>query len=373
MKMMKTALLATAAIAAVSVSARADELSDLKAQIEALNARVASVEAAPAVPAGYQLLSVSKGENGIGTTIGIMPTADAPAGTELTITGEIRAALVYQDNDAAGVGGDDDMDLKSRGGITISGKTDTAVGEVGGKFSMIQSVNITTGSLSDVSGDGYWGYWKISDELTLGGGRDGSLAGLDGSNACTCYYNGGDQGFGRGDPSQMRLSYASGPISFAVALEDASRDAASDDAFGVAAEMKYAADMLSFEIAGGAWDDDDYVAGAADAQAWQVGVGIGLNLDIVTIKAAAAMADYWSGDDGWAASALASFSLSDTVSAELGAGYADFDSGKRTSALAAVYYSPVSQLKFGLEAGYSDPSGANNDVVTVDFVSIYKF
>ena len=38
MKTMKLALLATAAVAAVTVSARADEVSDLKAQLEALNA-----------------------------------------------------------------------------------------------------------------------------------------------------------------------------------------------------------------------------------------------------------------------------------------------------------------------------------------------
>ncbi|MEY3081202.1 MAG: hypothetical protein RJA94_1187, partial [Pseudomonadota bacterium] len=62
MKTMKMALLAGAAIAVSTVTAHADELSEMKAQIEALNARMAAMETAPSVPAGYQLLAVSKGE-----------------------------------------------------------------------------------------------------------------------------------------------------------------------------------------------------------------------------------------------------------------------------------------------------------------------
>jgi hypothetical protein len=58
MKFMKLALLGTAALAAVSVTARADDLADLKAQIEALKADVANLQAAPAVPAGYSLMTV---------------------------------------------------------------------------------------------------------------------------------------------------------------------------------------------------------------------------------------------------------------------------------------------------------------------------
>ena len=47
MKSIKMALLAGAAIAVTAAAAHADELSDLKAQIEALNARVAAMETAP--------------------------------------------------------------------------------------------------------------------------------------------------------------------------------------------------------------------------------------------------------------------------------------------------------------------------------------
>ena len=98
MKTMKVALLATAALAAVSVSARADDTAAIKAQLEALTARIAQLEAAPAVPVGYSLLTISEGQamtvpglevlnkDAAGyadkaTIIGIMPTADVPAST----------------------------------------------------------------------------------------------------------------------------------------------------------------------------------------------------------------------------------------------------------------------------------------------------
>jgi len=51
-----------AAVAVSAAAAHADELNDLKAQVEALNARVAAMETALSVPAGYQLLAISKGE-----------------------------------------------------------------------------------------------------------------------------------------------------------------------------------------------------------------------------------------------------------------------------------------------------------------------
>ncbi len=73
-----------------------------------------------------------------------------------------------------------------------------------------------------VQTDGYWGWWKMTPELTLGGGVDGSLANSSNAfdNRCSCAYIGTGGAFGHGDPTQIRLSYASGPISFAVALED---------------------------------------------------------------------------------------------------------------------------------------------------------
>ena len=114
MKTMKVALLATAALAAVSVSARADDTAAIKAQLEALTARIAQLEAAPAVPVGFSLLTVSEatqtvvpglevlskdraGSGDKATVIGILPTADAPASTTIEWSAYVRAAIVYVD------------------------------------------------------------------------------------------------------------------------------------------------------------------------------------------------------------------------------------------------------------------------------------
>ena len=132
MKMIKMALLGGAALAVTSAGAYADELTDLKAQIEALNNRMAAMEAAPAVPAGYSLLTVSKGEQIVvpgldrsnkqianegnsATIISVLPTADAPAGTEIAWSGYARAGLVYVDYD----GEDHDLDVYARGQIKV--------------------------------------------------------------------------------------------------------------------------------------------------------------------------------------------------------------------------------------------------------------
>ena len=101
MKMIKMALLGGAALAVSAAGAQADDLAALKAQIESLNSRVAQMEAAPSVPAGYSLLTISEGTQAVvpglevlrkdamatgskATVIGILPTADAPAATEIT-------------------------------------------------------------------------------------------------------------------------------------------------------------------------------------------------------------------------------------------------------------------------------------------------
>ncbi len=112
MKTMKVALLATAALAAVSVSARADDTAAIKAQLEALTARIAQLEAAPAVPVGYSLLTVTTvdalsltGErpadviNKTSHRISVLPAADVPAATTIDWDLYVRAAIDYFDYD----------------------------------------------------------------------------------------------------------------------------------------------------------------------------------------------------------------------------------------------------------------------------------
>ena len=262
MKTMKVALLATAALAAVSISARADDASALKAELAALNARVAQLEASPALPTGYSLLTIAEGQTSAtpglevlhkdavalgdkSTVIGIMPTADMPASATIEWSGYVRAAIIYSKVQ----GFAKDTSIGTRGQLNMKAKTDTSVGEIGVKIGLRAQGTLLDNNPNVVSNE-YWGYWAMTPELTLAGGYTGSLGnigyGYDG--ACSCYYtDNADAAFNPGDAKQMRLSYASGPLSMAIAVEDATGSnffSGVNSDLGVATEVKYTG-MLS--------------------------------------------------------------------------------------------------------------------------------
>jgi hypothetical protein len=406
MNVLKLALLGTAAVAAVSVSARADDLSDMKAQIEALNSRIASLESTPSVPAGYQLLSVSEVDAIIipsieadkeygkkATNIGILPTADVPASTNIQWSGFVRAGIGYRSrrdsstttvlptvlvpvavttNNSEVTAGNavlgrlpariKAVDVVSRAGIKVVGTTDTAVGEVGVRVALLATQEGWPGTNrshdSSVATDGYWGWWKMTPELTLAGGVDGSLANSSNAfdNRCTCAYIQTGGAFGHDDPTQIRLSYASGPISFAVALEDEA-NFSNKSAFGVAGEMKYAGDTVGFDLNVGFWDSKDTDPDLSDTL-WTVNAGANMALgDIASLGVAIGVGEdkHLKGNfDQYAkASVFMGFTLSDAVSAELGGAYTDYKGNSSEYVIGAgLYYTPVSQLTLGMEASY---------------------
>jgi hypothetical protein len=501
MKTIKLAFLGGAALSVLSVGAQADDLADLKAQVEALNARVAQMEAAPQVPAGYSLLTISEaarpetpglpltareraGYGDTATVISVLPTADAPATTTITWSGYARAGLIYSDSDAdvtvrgryydeEGAGdwedvytreltridldnvigetedgqdvygfaegteislgdysdisdweklggsydGDGDWDVKARGQLRVKASTDTAVGEVGVDIRM--RGNFDGNGDADAYMDVAWGYWAMTPELTFGGGYAGSLGnvgyGYDG--ACTCYYtDNADVAFNPGDVSQMRLSYASGPFSMGVAVEDASLNSSrvgdgsnkntNGDELGVAGEIKYAGDMFSGEISG-VWRgvNNDEFPGLDDL--WQIGAGVGFSWEMFALSIGAAMGSGpftvtdSSGviteaipynQDWWGVSALAAFNFNDAWHAEVGVGYKErdgdsfsasggyFDHGfaivpltwgsngadqETFAVLGGIYYDPVPQLTLGLEAEWYS-TDTSFDAVTLD-------
>jgi hypothetical protein len=410
MKVVKLALLGTAALAAVSVSARADDLADLKAQIEALNGRISQLESTPSVPAGYQLLTVSETDAIIvpgidpqndkdfgkkATNIGVMPTADVPASTNIQWSGFVRAGLVYRDRDwSVDRNGDgdsldpgeaafdsDQLDLVSRAGLKVVGTTDTAVGEVGVRVVLLASVE-TRGGVnrshdSSVATDGYWGWWQITPELMLAGGVDGSLANSSNlfDNRCTCAYIDTGGGFGHNDPTQVRLTYASGPISFAIAVEDEGHGAfdttvVDADAFGAAAELKWTGDSVGFDLNAG------YFAGSGGAEDdWNVNAGANFSLgDIASVGLGVGIGETnHIGDDFVKGGVFLGFNLSDAVKAELGVTYLDADVNELTVA-GGLYYTPVAQLTLGAEASYLDLGDAGSgDQVTAALISIWRF
>src|SRR5438552_12771436 len=117
MKITKWALLASAAVAVTATAAQADDLSALKAEIEALQSRVSQLEAQPqaSMPSGYSLMAFRDGQGtyeGVlaernadkvredsGFTLSVLPTADMAPAAEVSVSGEIRTALIYTDED----------------------------------------------------------------------------------------------------------------------------------------------------------------------------------------------------------------------------------------------------------------------------------
>ena len=281
MKMIKMALLGGAAMAVTAAGAQADDLEALKAQIETLNARVAAMETAPAVPAGYALVAISEGDlpqtpglemsardkaayGNKATVISVLPTADAPAGTTITWSGFARAGLVYSNESVESTGklssdaamyadwatdgeasefcvdgdgndngkckvtndgvevelrdsDDDDIDVKARGQLRVNATTDTAVGEVGVDIRM--RANFNGNGAGDVYSDVAWGYWAMTPEVTFGGGYAGSLGniGYGYDGACTCYYT--DNADVAFDPGDVsQMRLAYGSGPFSMAL-----------------------------------------------------------------------------------------------------------------------------------------------------------
>ena len=462
MKSIKMALLGGAALAVTAAAAQADDLETLKAQIETLNARVAAMEAAPAVPAGYQLLTISEGtakdipglELSPGerkragtqaTVISVLPTADAPAGATISWSGRVSSSLVstqtdrdftvhfsdasdaneggflsaidqdYSEDGEYSLGGStDDLDVVAQSRLKVVATTDTAVGEVG--VSMELRGNFNGGGQADAYVESAWGYWAMTPELAFGGGYTGSLGnvgyGFDG--VCQCYQIDASDAFSLnpGDTSQMRLSYASGPVSMAVALEDAGRQgkfgdgddgdgdgADNGEQLGAAGKLKYSGDMFNGEISAvyRSVDEDYYDSALNDGDSdiagnWQIGAGIGMALgDMASVSIGAAMGEgpttSYNGNAGeanftlpinnqwWGASLGVVITLSEEISAELGAAYKHRDGtddlvaeiasddwyfdgfeSEQWAVAGGLYYTPVDQLTLGVEGEWSTVS-----------------
>jgi opacity protein-like surface antigen len=403
MKMIKMALLGGAALAVSSMAAQADDLTALKAQIESLNARVASMEAAPSVPAGYSLLTVGEGQahvvpgmtaqeqagfNGDVTVVSVLPTADAPAGATIEWNGFVRAIIGYQSYDSDFGGDDDDLSIVARGRLNMTARTDTAVGEVGvrlrleGNSDAFDSVDRDLPVEMEIA----WGWWQMTPELTLGGGYNGSVGsigfGYDG--ACTCHWIDNANVYElEGDAVQMRLTYASGPMAAAIAIEDGTAGGGElssneDNALRFAGEIAYAGDSFSGEISG-------LFLSADDDDAYNVGVGLGFNLgDIASISMAAAIgntsdAALVADADYWFINGLASMNISDSAHAELGVGYKDYEDGDLTvfGVMGGLYYHPVDQLTIGLEAEYisaeTDFFNGDEQYLYAGLVTVWSF
>jgi hypothetical protein len=413
MKMMKWALLGGAALAVTATAARADDLSALKAQIEALQNRVTQLEAQPqaSMPSGYSLMALRDGQGtfeGIvserygdrvredqGFTLSVVPSADVAPVAEVSVSGEIRTALVYTDRDHNGTtkanpsedsDGEDNLDVANRGRIFIKGKVDTAVGEVGGYFRLQASGG---GNFSDFNTDvkmnKAYGWWKFAPEWELMAGYNDITGALqtsydwEASSIPIPTVGPSDAG-----NEQFRLTYTSGPLAFAISVEDPDSDhniltkkhglfyydsqngyngnPDRSDLPNLQAYVMYSSDAFTAQIVGLVQDDN-----WGHNTDWAIGGGATLGVaDHVTLLAAAVVGEGTSSfannigpltadEEFWGASGGVIANLSEDTRIELGVGYEDYDkAGNVFGVNGGIFWDPVSQVTLGLGATWLD-------------------
>jgi hypothetical protein len=354
MKMMKWALLGGAAFAVMSTSAQADELTALKAQLEALQARVTQLEAQPAtsMPSGYSLLSMRDGSQAApvaesrkdyidpnsGVTFSVLPSADVAPAAEVSVSAEIRTLLVYDDQGFPGhltrvhrdkqgnivdvnVSGDNDshLDVQVRGRLVAQGKVDTAVGEVGARVRLQGGNPFDTGTNNQTLMNQAYGWWKFAPNWQLIAGYWDTTAAVQ-AGVDRDFTVGTTGGPSDKNVEQMRLVFGGdGPFSLAIALEDTdsafttrgvkvvtsdgdilfrdasfTADAPDRGRFpDVAGYLMFNQDKLMLQAVG-VYQDDQF----GKENDWGVGAGARIGLgDMFTLTAAGVFAR---GYNGWA-------------------------------------------------------------------------
>jgi hypothetical protein len=434
MKMMKWALLGGAALAVTATAARADDLTDLKAQIEALQNRVTQLESQPqaSMPSGYSMMAIRDGQGSFqgatperyadqiredsGFTLSVLPTADAAPVAEVSVSGEIRTVLFYTDDnfkfrennneDSEDYDSDEDsLDIKLRGRIFIRGKVDTAVGEVGGYFRLEASGG---GDFTDYDETTHmnkaYGWWQFAPEWKLVAGQDDMTAAIQAGwdwDAATSPAASG--GMTDALNEFIRLVYASGPLSFAIALEDPDFDTTTTgpttgpistvifpghpsvepdtDVPNVQAYLMYSTDTFLAQVVG------LYQATESSNDDWALGAGVKVGIaEGFTVSAGAVIGEGTTAyrnnvgavpltldEEFWAGSIGLIANLAEDTRLELGVGYEDYDHAQAFAAGGGIYWDPVSQLTLGAGATYVerdfdhvDPAGDEFDEGDVD-------
>jgi hypothetical protein len=396
------ALLAAVSLAMASISAGADEVSQLKRHLETVNARIAKLEAAPSGPSGYNLLAFDEGEAtkipGLDEmdaasystrthVIGILPTTDMPASSEVQWSGFVRGAISYIDSeDGLGGGGDDDIDIWTRAELKVAAKTETSVGEVGMIFKLRVNADVvdSRGVKPGFKSPEYWGYWAMTPEWTLGAGRSRSLSGLSyGQFGHISYGTAVDiagglvfddfSGFesSRYNRSQFRMTYSADAVELAVAVEDPVNSGffSNSEKPAVSARVGYTGETLSGSISG------YYESLRFGKDIWQVNSGLeAIMNEAFVFSLLASTGQRLFAEKYVGVTAFAGFNLTDSVSVELSAGkvwnkdfldYAVYNGG--------VFWQPAEQLKLGLQADYTDVQRPGSDNLKASAIAWYSF
>jgi hypothetical protein len=402
-KTITMAIYSTVALAAISSLAHADSLSDLKSVFEKLNYSSAASQASLQVPRGYN----------------VSPTADAaPAEegaavdepyTEVKTSGYIKTGYIFSGIKDGVAPIDDSSDIDIEAGVNVKGSVQSSIGEIGvtvqAKWDISESAtNAASFALRD---EGAIGFWQFTDvmKFELGRGNGGRLEnGIDKNtkrlwtfgNRRVRAENAGNGFFDRDAFNGFfGLAYASGPLAVTLRVHDATRgvtDAAGrngydDDAVGASGKALFTSEMINLEMAGGYWGQDDAKLLPKARQTnvkWLAGVGTELNfIPGIPLSIGAQTGRLHNGAKQYNVSTSLGFSLTDTITAGLGAGLKKVSNSpaaadNRTEKVlhGEIYYAPMSQLIIGIEGDYFDdglPTPTSNDGFTGAFVGRYSF
>ena len=422
-KWLRSALLGGVAVSVMATGAQASELSDLKAQLEALQSRVNTIETAPraALPEGAMLMTASRGQGSLATfgneaakdaantsndrgfTIAINPTADLPAPvTEITVYGYVKGEASWASETGGAVSlvmpayhGVDESNAWSFSGrqsrFGIKAKTDTAIGQIRSK----------------IEGDFYgaanvfrlrhaYGEWDMTPNWTFVAGQTWHTASLLPIGVSTVDFS-GSAGITYSRSAQLSLAYHNGPISGLIGISHPNGGTFSDYP-DLGGRLQYTAGGGHEFIVSAAIGDDD--TAASNTTSYQIGAGANVRLgDMATITAGGLfgkghMARRYLNQEGfngkdaggngtkmWGAQVGVSLSVSETTTVNAEFGYADQVekagnivggcAATRSSACvtdvmtvhANIMWRPVKQMRLGWEVqwGNNDYYNANSN------------
>lgn len=307
-KWLRRALLGGVALSVMATGAQADELSALKAQLEALQSRVNTLEsrpAAPALPEGYSYLTVKRGGGGNadwgndskrdsinvaadrGFTIGITPTADLPAPVaEVTVYGYVKGDVIWDSDDdvfgrsftnTARRGNNSHIHLQAnQSRFGIRSRVDTPVGQIRtvieGDFE-----GVTYGADNGFRLRHAYGQWDMTPNWTLTVGQYWHIAALLPIGITTVDFA-GPAGFTYSRAPQVRLDYKGGPLTWGFGIENPSRQT-NTSLPNFAGYIQYdAAGGHQFIITGEVADWDFNGTRGNDGTGWVVQGGTNLSL-----------------------------------------------------------------------------------------------
>jgi hypothetical protein len=403
-KWLRRALLGGVALSVMATGAQADELSALKAQLEALQSRVNTLESAPAaaLPEGYSLMTYTRGagsnsdwgneskrdsinvSNDRGFTVSVTPTADMPAPVaEVTVYGYVKGDVIWTDQDVtfdlsraatqAQLGNDESHITlhakQSRFGI--KSKVDTAIGQ------------IRTQIEGDFEGSPYgandalrlrhaFGQWDMNENWTLTVGQYWHIAALLPIGVTTVDFA-GPAGFTYSRAAQVRLDYSNGPFSMGFGIERPRHNTNS--------ELPDFAAYIQYDIPGGHQfivtgnvADQSALGAGFDDLAWVMQAGVNINMaDMGYITIGGLYGDgiagkfingnhiaVANGQEAWSIHGGINFGLSDTTSVNVAVGYAENEdtAADAFTVHANLIWSPVKQMRMGWEVFYGDNTNA---------------